>query len=65
MATTVTGYAEKYSSGHAPLSGKAGQRFHLEEAGGEFKGIVGDSPALKAALELVSLVAPTDGSVRS
>jgi formate hydrogenlyase transcriptional activator len=31
--------------------------------GGDFEGIVGESPALKTALHLVSVVAPTDASV--
>jgi formate hydrogenlyase transcriptional activator len=40
------------------------QRLYLEEdIQAEFVGIVGDSPALKTALKLVSIVAPTDSSV--
>jgi formate hydrogenlyase transcriptional activator len=39
------------------------RRYLEEEIRGEFKTIVGDSPALKAALDLVSMVAPTDSSV--
>jgi len=40
------------------------QRVYLEEEiGSQFTEIVGDSPALKAALSLVSVVAPTDSSV--
>ena len=40
------------------------QRLYLEEEiRAEFGEIVGDSPALKTALNLVSLVAPTDSSV--
>ncbi|HEY6346020.1 MAG TPA: sigma 54-interacting transcriptional regulator [Bryobacteraceae bacterium] len=40
------------------------QRRHLEEEiRSEFTEIVGESPALKAALSLVSVVAPTDSSV--
>ena len=40
------------------------QRLYLEEEiRGQFGEIVGDSPALKAALQLVSVVAPTDSSV--
>jgi formate hydrogenlyase transcriptional activator len=40
------------------------QRLYLEEEiRGEFGDIIGESPALKAALELVSVVAPTDSSV--
>jgi formate hydrogenlyase transcriptional activator len=40
------------------------QRLYLEEEiRAEFGEIVGESPALKAALDLVSVVAPTDSSV--
>ena len=40
------------------------RRLYLEEeARAEFGAIVGDSPALNAALHLVSIVAPTDSSV--
>ena len=40
------------------------QRLYLEEEiRAEFGAIVGDSPALKSALHLVSVVAPTDSSV--
>ena len=40
------------------------QRLYLEEEiRAEFGAIVGDSPALKSALHLVSIVAPTDSSV--
>src|SRR4030095_9918302 len=40
------------------------QRLYLEEEiRAEFGEIVGDSPALKAAMHLVSVVAPTDSSV--
>jgi formate hydrogenlyase transcriptional activator len=40
------------------------QRLYLEEEiRAEFKEIVGESPALKTALSLVSVVAPTDSSV--
>jgi formate hydrogenlyase transcriptional activator len=40
------------------------QRLYLEEEiRAEFGEIVGDSPALKAALDLVAVVAPTDSSV--
>ena len=43
---------------------EAKQRRYLEEEiRAEFGDIVGDSPALKTALELVSVVAPTDSSV--
>ncbi len=43
---------------------EAKQRVYLEEEiGAEFESIVGESPALKAALHLVSIVAPTDSSV--
>ena len=40
------------------------RRLYLEEeVRAEFGAIVGDSPALKTALDLVSVVAPTDSSV--
>jgi formate hydrogenlyase transcriptional activator len=40
------------------------QRLYLEEEiRGEFGEIIGDSPALKTTLDLVSIVAPTDSSV--
>ena len=40
------------------------QRLYLEEEiRAQFGAIVGESPALKAALQLVSVVAPTDSSV--
>jgi formate hydrogenlyase transcriptional activator len=40
------------------------QRLYLEaEIRAEFGNIIGDSPALKTALDLVSIVAPTDSSV--
>jgi formate hydrogenlyase transcriptional activator len=43
---------------------EAKQRLYLEEEiRAEFGNIVGDSPALKSALDLVSVVAPTDSSV--
>ena len=43
---------------------EAKQRSYLEEEiRAEFGAIVGDSPALKTALDLVSVVAPTDSSV--
>jgi formate hydrogenlyase transcriptional activator len=43
---------------------EANQRIYLEEEiRAELGAIVGDSPALKAALHLVSVVAPTDSSV--
>jgi formate hydrogenlyase transcriptional activator len=43
---------------------EAKQRLYLEEEiRAEFGEIVGDSPALKSALDLVSVVAPTDSSV--
>ena len=43
---------------------EAKQRLYLEEEiRAEFGSIVGESPALKAALHLVSIVAPTDSSV--
>jgi len=43
---------------------EAEQRLYLErEIRAEFSSIVGESPALKTALDLVSVVAPTDSSV--
>ena len=43
---------------------EAKQRLYLEEEiRAEFGPIVGESPALKSALDLVSVVAPTDSSV--
>jgi formate hydrogenlyase transcriptional activator len=43
---------------------EAKQRVYLEEEiRGEFREIVGESPALKTALSMVSVVAPTDSSV--
>jgi formate hydrogenlyase transcriptional activator len=43
---------------------EAKQRSYLEEElRAEFGAIIGDSPALKTALDLVSIVAPTDSSV--
>ena len=43
---------------------EAKQRLYLEEEiRAEFGAIVGDSPALKTALDLVSVVAPTDSTV--
>jgi formate hydrogenlyase transcriptional activator len=46
------------------LLGSITQRHHLEEEiRSEFTQIVGENPALKAALNLLSVVAPTDSSV--
>jgi len=75
MGSTVTGYDERHTvSATPPVS----HPFHLsrigdrepkqrpylkEEIRAEFGEIVGDSPALKTALDLVSVVAPTDASV--
>jgi len=77
MGSTVTGYHERHTAGATPLvshpfqlsritEGDKGtkQMLYLEGAiRAEFREIVGDSPALKAALDLVSMVAPADSSV--
>src|SRR5215813_3312388 len=47
-----------------PIQEETEQRLHLtERIRAEFGEIVGESPALKGALDLVSVVAPTDSSV--
>ena len=77
MSSTVTEYHERHTAGATPLvchpfqlsritAGDKGtkQMLCLEGAiRAEFREIVGDSPALKAALDLVSMVAPADSSV--
>lgn len=77
MGSAVTGYDERHSADAtllvsdpfrlSPISKRdkeMKQRLYLKEkARTEFKEIVGDSPALKTALDLVSMVAPTDSSV--
>jgi formate hydrogenlyase transcriptional activator len=77
MGSTVMGYDERYTVGDMPPAKppfqpsrilerdkETKQRPYLkEEPRAVFEGIVGDSPALKTALDLVSMVAPTDSSV--
>jgi formate hydrogenlyase transcriptional activator len=75
MGSTVTGYDERHAAdamslvSHpfqlSPIRGEEKkQRLYLEgEVRVEFGEIVGDSPVLKTALTLVSMVAPTDSSV--
>jgi formate hydrogenlyase transcriptional activator len=64
MATTVTGYAKECSIDRPPLDIELKRRIHLEEQRcAEFDEIIGDSPALKTALDLVSMVAPADSNV--
>jgi hypothetical protein len=64
MATTLPNYAEGSSIDRLPLNIEMMQRIYLEEKRcAEFEEIVGDSPALKTALNLVSIVAPTDSNV--
>jgi len=64
MATIMTGYAERSSNDQLPINLEAMQAVYREEKMcAEFEEIVGDSPALKTALDLVSMVAPTDSTV--
>ena len=59
MDSTVTGYTERHSQ-----VGEMEPRLDLvEEIRAAFSEIIGDSPALKTALGLVSMVAPADSSV--
>jgi len=58
MGSTVT----RYSDRHAISETRLGLRVE-EENRTEFSEIVGDSPALRIALDLVSVVAPTDSRV--
>src|SRR5215475_11911154 len=47
-----------------PILEKTAQKLHLtERSRGEFREIIGNSPALKEVLDLISVVAPTDSSV--
>jgi formate hydrogenlyase transcriptional activator len=56
--------ALEYEKAGTDRDKEANQRLYLEqEIRAELGAIVGDSPALKAALHLVSVVAPTDSSV--
>lgn len=64
MATTVTDHAEGYSVDRTSKDVDTGKRLcPKERIAPELKEIVGESPALKTALHLVSIVAPTDSSV--
>src|SRR6202789_3458801 len=77
MGSTVTGYEERHSAGARSIMShrfrlspiREGDRetkqtgYRQEEIRGELREIVGESPALKAAMHLVSIVAPTDSSV--
>jgi formate hydrogenlyase transcriptional activator len=64
MATIMTGYAERSSNDQMPINRETMQTICREEKrGAEFEEIVGDSPSLKTALDLVSMVAPTDSNV--
>ena len=77
MASTVTGYAERFTLGETPPVDRSFQLPRImernretketpyikEEVRAVFGGIVGDSPVLRTALDLVSIVASTDSSV--
>ena len=77
MGSTVTGYEERHSAGATSIMSHRFRLAPIREGDGETKQtgyrqediraevgeIVGESPALKAALHLVSIVAPTDSSV--
>jgi len=64
MATTVAGYAREYSIDRQDFKIEMKQRVHSEHKTGiDVEEIVGDSPALKTALDMVSMVAPTDSNV--
>lgn len=58
MGSTVTKYTERHA-----LSEAERRLYFEEEHCMAFRGIIGDSPALKAALHLVSIVSSTDSSV--
>src|SRR5262245_33777513 len=76
MGSTVTRYDERHTVGATPpvshpfhlsrigdRDRETKQRLYLkEESRAEFGGIVGNSPTLKTALDLVSIVAPTCAS---
>jgi formate hydrogenlyase transcriptional activator len=63
VATAVENALE-YEKAISDRDKEAKQRLYLEEEiRGEFGAIIGSSPALKTALDLVSTVAPTDSSV--
>jgi len=56
--------ALNYEEAMENRNNEAKPKFYIERAvGPEFGGIVGESPALKTALNMVSMVAPTDSSV--
>lgn len=64
MPTTITGYAEQCAIDPRSLDRETKQRLNLENrTGAAIEAIVGDSPALTAALDLISMVAPTDSTV--
>src|SRR5215475_11612425 len=76
MGSIVTGYDERHTAGATSAMGHPFQLSQIGERGktkqslylgqeirSGFEEIVGDSPALKTALDLVSIVAPTDASV--
>lgn len=61
--TPVALAIENASSNFKPIPEKRKQTLYVTERIRAFGEIVGESPALKSALDLVSLVAPTDSSV--
>jgi formate hydrogenlyase transcriptional activator len=77
MGSTVTGYEERHSAGATSIMShrfrlspiREGDRetkqtgYRQEDIRAALEEIVGESPALKAAMHLVSIVAPTDSSV--
>ncbi len=77
MGSTVTGYEERHSAGATSIMSHRFRLAPIREGDGETKQtggrqediraevgeIVGESPALRAAMHLVSIVAPTDSSV--
>lgn len=64
MAATVTSFAERASINRPPFNPETKSRTYLEKkVCVEFDEIVGDAPALMTALDLVSMVAPTDSNV--
>jgi len=77
MGSSVTGYDETHTVAATPLISHPFQLSRVrerdkgtkqrpsveEEIRAEFGEIIGDSPALKTTLDLVSVVAPTDSSV--
>ena len=77
MGSTVTGYEERHSAGATSIMShrfrlapiREGDRetkqtgYRQQDIRAELGEIVGESPVLKAAMHLVSIVAPTDSSV--